>query len=169
MVEELHRMGYQKLRIAPGIDASGISWRCIIVPNVYTSDDHGAMLHDSESSLLSSGEAVRYSTDDKDRYFRWPDAGALTPQELAHRFLCEFPVLAKLGEGSDWAYAGWYQEMIRLTGPANIPIAYSVIVEESDGPPIPILLDLDKNGFLPTKGERLDIWIPMPPLSDGFV
>lgn len=167
MVGELHRLGYQLLRIAPGMASSGPSWRCLIVPNVYTSAHHGAMLHDAEDSLLSWGDAARYSTADEGRYFGWPDAADLTPQELAHRFLGEFPTLAKLGEGSDWAYAGWYQEMVRLTAPANIPIAYSLVEEESEGPAI--LLDLDKDGFMPTKGERSDIWIPIPPLSDGFV
>ena len=167
MVEELHRMGYQLLRIAPGTASSGPSWHCLIVPNVYTSAHHGAMLHDAEDFLISSGDAARYSTADEGRYFGWPDATTLTPQEMAHRFLGEFPTLAKLGEGSDWAYAGWYQEMVRLTAPANVPIVYSVIEEESVGPEI--LLDLDKAGFMPTKGERPDIWIPMPPLSDGFV
>lgn len=167
MVEELHRMGYQLLRIIPGLSPSGTYWLCTIAPAPYTSSHHGAMLHDDEDSLLSDQLIARYSTADEDKYFGWTDAAALTLIELAHRFLDEFPSLAKAGKGSDWAYAGWYQEVIRLSASANLPIAYRVDKDEPECPAM--LFDLDKDGFIPTEGERPDIWIPMPPLSVEFV
>jgi hypothetical protein len=42
MVAELHKLGYQRLRIAPGMSPSGAYWRCLITPvtNILTS--HGA-------------------------------------------------------------------------------------------------------------------------------
>ena len=156
MVEELHLMGYQHLRIAPRMN-SGV-WNCIFVPNVYTSSHHGAMLGDPEDFLLHDGSAASFSSDRKGRHFGWSNAGALTPLKWARRFLREFPKIAALGKGSDWAYAGWYQEMIRLTAPANLPVA------SSDA-----LFEEKREGLMSTLGERSDVWIPMPPLSVGFV
>ena len=156
MVEELHRMGYQQLRIAPRMVA-GV-WNCIFVPNVYTSSHHGAMLHDSEDFLLHDKSAASFSSGHKDKHFGWSNAGALTPLKWAHRFLREFPILANLGKGSDWAYAGWYQEMIRLTASANLPVASSDALFEDK-----------REGLMPTWGERSDVWIPLPPISVNFV
>ena len=38
-------------------------------------------------------------------------------------FVERFPSVVEAGRGSDWPYAGWYMEMLRLTHPDQFPYA----------------------------------------------
>lgn len=118
MVGELHRMGYQRLRIAPGMAATGLDWRCAIthVGNILRS--HGAMLLDF------SRETALYSTGSKDECFEWADARDDSPRELAGKFLERFPEIARLGRGEDQPYADWYAGMLELARRGACPSAY---------------------------------------------
>lgn len=68
MVHELHKLGYQKLRIAPGMSPSGCSWRCSIthVGNILPS--HGAMLSNWDEDVAP------YTSGQQNAYFGWEDA-----------------------------------------------------------------------------------------------
>lgn len=48
IVHELHKQGYQLLRIAPGMSASGCHWRCAITPRSNVLESHGAKLADED-------------------------------------------------------------------------------------------------------------------------
>lgn len=130
MVSELHQRGYQRLRICPGMSASGMHWRCSVTPVANILRDRGAMLADWNNL------AAHYTTGQELRFFGWEDAENLTPAQLADRFVERFPEIAAAGFGSDWEYAGWYQEVLRLTEPDAFPIAYSdYFDDELDGLP----------------------------------
>jgi len=46
MVHELHKLGYQRLRIVPGMSPSQAYWRVTILPRSRILRSHGAMSHD---------------------------------------------------------------------------------------------------------------------------
>lgn len=118
MVQELHLRGYQRLRIAPGMSASGFHWRCAVTPAANTQAANAALLREYEF-------AAHYTSGMERKYFDWPDAEHASPSRLAELFLERFPKIASAGKGSDWAYAGWYIEMLQLTYPDSFPIAYA--------------------------------------------
>lgn len=121
MVGELHRRGYQRLRIAPGMSGSGLHWRCAISPVHNVSRRHGARLVSGEDDAM----VARYTSGAEAECFGWRDATQAGPGELAALLIERFPALARAGRGSDWLYAGWYQEMLHLTDPRFFPIAYA--------------------------------------------
>lgn len=117
LVHELHKRGYQRLRIVPGMAPSGMFWRCNITPASNILNTHGAM-------PLVYKYAALYSTADEDTLFGWPDARALTPAELADRFLRQFSHFGQEGQGVDWPYAGWFVQMLGLAEQGHLPVAY---------------------------------------------
>ena len=119
MVHELHKRGYQKVRIAPSMAPSGMHWRCAVTHAGNVLRTHGAMLREFDR------EALHYSSGQGASYFGWDDAQGDTVPELASRFLERAPEIARAGLGRDWAYAGWYVEMLGLAERGAFPIAYS--------------------------------------------
>ncbi len=118
MVHELHKRGYQRLRIVPGMAPSGLYWRCSITPITNTLATHGAM-------PLQYKACVHYTTGMGNGYFGWTDAKHDIPQQLAAKFVERFPEVVRAGLGSDWNYAGWYVEMLGFAKRGCFPIAYS--------------------------------------------
>lgn len=107
MVHELHKAGYQLLRISPGLSPSGMHWRCPITCAANVGADGFSM----KVATKASGMFVPYTSADPG-YFGWADAEGLSARALAARFLREFPVLAQAGCGRDWPYAGWLTEVL---------------------------------------------------------
>lgn len=142
LVSELHVRGYQRVRIAPGMSPSGCSWRCSVAPVTNISDRNGARLVDLE------GLVAHYSSGSEARYFDWSHCQHSTPSQLATRFVECFPAIVASGCGRDWMYVGWYQEMLSITYPDLLPVAY-----DSDGP----------TDRLTTIGDRRGVTIPLPP------
>jgi len=93
MIHELHRMGYQRLRITPDMAPSGMHWRCAIA--------------------APGAAAATYTTGQARAYFGWDDAAADTPQQLAQKFAARFAELCAQGRGADQAYADWFAELLR--------------------------------------------------------
>ena len=105
MIHELHRLGYQRLRIKPGMSASGMHWRCAIT--------------------ALGAQAANYGSAQERAPFGWDDAAEDTPAQLAQKFIARFGELCAHGRGTDQAYAGWYAEMLRASEPAGAPIFYA--------------------------------------------
>lgn len=121
LVHELHLRGHQRLRAIPAMEPSGKYWRCAIAPASLVARDHGARL---VTGIRKDSRIATYSSRERDHYFSWPDVYPYaTPQELAELFEDRFPDVVEAGRGSDWAYAGWYMEMLRLTHPDQFPYA----------------------------------------------
>ena len=108
MVHELHKAGYQRIRVLPYLAPSGMYWRCEITSSDNMTDDgytirpHG----DTDDAV------ARYSSADGADYFRWPGAAQLSARALAARFLESFPRIAASGQGRDWLYAGWLTDVL---------------------------------------------------------
>lgn len=117
MIHELHKAGYQLLRIASGMAPSGCHWRCAIA---------------SLDNVLPNGwepidwdKTISYSTGDGDRYFGWPDAPGKSARQLAVMFLQRFPDLCRLGEGSDRLYSGWFVDVLGAAEQERLPAFYA--------------------------------------------
>lgn len=148
MVHELHKAGYQRIRICPGMSASGGSWRCAVTPMDNIERNHGAMLVDWDNGV------ARYTSGQKNHYFEWMDAESDTARELAAKFIARFPEIARRGLGQDWSYAGWYVQMLGFAEREEFPTAYA----DWHGTPHPNWLSTDRN---------LISKLPMPPLPAG--
>ena len=118
MVTELHRMGYEQARIAPGVAPSGLFWRLSVTAASNTEPDNGALMRDfSRGANYSSGAGAEY--------FGWTDASADSPVELAKKFVERFPDIAAEARGRDPEYVRWYQEMVAATEPDGLVYAYA--------------------------------------------
>lgn len=147
VVSDLHVRGFQRIRIAPGVSASGMIWRCAITPASNISSEHGARI------VSWDNLAAHYASSSEEKYFGWTDVVRATPGMLAELFIARFPMIVEAGRGSDWLYAGWYLEMLHLTYPDAFPIAYADWELPRD--------------HLTTMGGRSDVRIPLPPPGTG--
>lgn len=105
MVSELHRMGYQRLRMMPYIYP--LAWRVAVGPADLFSDRNGAWVEHGDHQ----GCAV-YSSATSNEYFDWHDAKRDTAKDLAIKFIQRYPAICSAGFGRDWAYAGWLSELL---------------------------------------------------------
>lgn len=144
MVHELHKAGYQQLRIAPGMSPSGCYWRCAVTPASNIKRSHGAELVSYEENV------AHYTSGQENEHFDWKDAKTDTARELAAKFVKGFPKIAQKALGQDWEYVGWYVQMLGIAEQGMFPIAYA------DWP-----LGSDPR-WLPTTGVS-EIRLPMPP------
>ena len=144
MVGHLHRMGYERLRLDPGIAASGFFWRCHVLP--VREDGRRIRIDD----VLDEEGDSSYSSSQGDKFFGWTDAGNDTPQQLAVKLIERFPKRAQLGLGTDEEYAGWYARMLEQTAPMGIIYGYADYT-------------LPAHGGMGVINLPEDMFIPMPP------
>ena len=155
MVAELHRLGFQRLRIMPY--EAPIAWRCQISPAEQFSARNGAYApYDPDNAI--GGELTTYTAASGNHYFDWKDAGSDNARALAEKFIDRFPRTAIAGRGRDWPYAGWLSELVGfLEGGAWLPF---VTAEYFDTGP-------EDLGFLPIRdcdrGGDVRMDFPLPP------
>lgn len=113
VVHELHRMGYQKLRVYPYFGPN-YHWRCLLHPasNVDI-EDHQRPIN--ESDQLKYTEAAGY------QYFDWANCEELTPYEIAFRVTQEKSEFLRDCQGSDPAYVQWYIELLGFAAAGVLP------------------------------------------------
>ena len=145
MVQELHILGHQRLRIAPGMAPSGMYWRCSVTPRANTLRSNGARMSEWDF-------AAHYTSGQERNYFDWTDMAHARPIDLAKAFIRRFPEIAAAGHGADWAYAGWYVWMMHLTYPNSFPYPYADWEMPTD--------------HLPTLGGK-ETRVPLPPPGDA--
>ena len=118
MVAELHRMGYEQARIAPGVAPSGLFWRLSVTAASNTESANGALMRNFD-------RGANYSSGAGAEYFGWTDASDDSPAELAEKFVERFPDIAAEAKGPDPEYVRWYQEMMVATEPDGLIYAYA--------------------------------------------
>jgi hypothetical protein len=123
MVGELHRRGYQKLRVMPFMSSSGHAWRCWIGPDTLFYRNHGAYLDGTwdPDEAQSTSPTACYTTG-AEHYFGWRDADKDDARTLADKFLIRFTELTRQGEGWSYAYAGWFQRLLGLAERGWMPV-----------------------------------------------
>lgn len=118
MVHELHKAGYQLLRISSGMAPSGVHWRCHIT--------HAGNIGANGWEILDWGEdVISYSTGDENRFFGFEDGEGKSARQLAQMFVDRFPELAVRAEGKDRLYVGWYVEMLGAAEHGRLPIFFA--------------------------------------------
>ena len=132
MVHELHKLGYQGVRISPGWSPSGFHWRCSIasVPNIAPDG----------WSLIDWCAGVHYTTGAGACFFEWEDARRRSPRQLARMFIERFPWLASESTGMDHAYAGWIVGVLGAVEHGRLPAFhadYDLDLSQLDLPPPP--------------------------------
>jgi hypothetical protein len=161
MVAELHKAGYQRLRVAAGMSPSGCYWRCHITPadNVRA---NGWEPQDWEDGLAT------YTSGDEDLYFGWNDAPGKSARHLAQLFLERFPELAKRGAGRDRPYAGWFVGMLGAAENGRLPIFFAdwdLEPVEIEMPPSPVgamVLRLDDEAGFVANEKLITTDLPRP-------
>jgi hypothetical protein len=119
VVGELHKRGYQLLRVMPFMSPSGSHWRCLIGPVKFFHRNHGAILHEPlasspEDEAQEKASVARYTSGQMNQYFGWEDAQKDDARSLADKFLKRFRLVADTGQGWDYPYAGWYQRLLGI-------------------------------------------------------
>ncbi|MCU1615831.1 MAG: hypothetical protein JWO98_3371 [Frankiales bacterium] len=152
-VAELHKRGYQLLRVSPGLSPSGTHWRCTLAPATLFPPDDGARLR-----AVDPGDArvLLYSTGQDNAYFGWDNLAArrVSARELADEIEARCPQLLAAAAGRDWAYAGWFAEMLGVAERGGFPSAYDD--DPGDWPEGQLqVLSFDRDG---APG-----WLPAPP------
>lgn len=147
MVHELHKAGYQRVRICPGMSGSGLHWRCGVTVATNIFRNNGALWVNWDLPDLTA----KYTSADENRYFGWKDAADDTARQMAGKFVERFPQLVQEGAGADWCYAGWYVEMLGWAERGDFPMAYGDHYGEQ------------RPGFLPTTKHCFDSDMPLPP------
>lgn len=122
MVSELHRLGYQRLRVMPY--EAPLAWRLAIGPRDIFSTVNGAWAEDD------SGFSAQYSGASGKDYFGWRDSGHDNARQLAEKFIQRFPDVCERSAGRDWLYAGWLSELLGvLERSSALPIVAAEYLE----------------------------------------
>jgi hypothetical protein len=103
MLHELHKAGYQRLRVCAGYTLDLLHWRCYIGP--------AAQFH-NDGWRPTGGAEFLYTTYQANDYFGWTDATHDDARALAAKFVERYPELARQAAGEDLAYAGWFTRIL---------------------------------------------------------
>jgi hypothetical protein len=148
MLEELHRRGYEQLRLVPGMSGTGLAYRSSITPAVNVCVAHGALAVDHSlvaAHTSANGKAL----------FGWDDAAESSIAELARMFIRRCPKMARLGRAPDPSYVRWFREALAFARRGAFPVAYD---SESCGR----IIRSENRCYLPTIGDGIGR-LPMPP------
>lgn len=108
IVHELHKRGYEQLRLLPGMSPSGCSWRWMIYPKVLMKDnrfEHHGDFVPFECLNGSSGDSK--------------------PKEIhVEQFLQEHADFLELAKGEDKEYVKWFQTIDDHVQQGDFPIAF---------------------------------------------
>jgi len=160
MVGELHKRGYQRLRVMPYMAPSGGFWRCTIGSADLFYRNHGSILReilDPDPDDQAAATVARYSTAQENHYFDWRDAEQDNARSLADKFVRRFQKLSEQGKGFDYSYAGWYLRLLGLAEAGWLPI---VLADYA-----PVVYDrIPLDDFRPEKRELEESEKPILPL-----
>jgi hypothetical protein len=132
MVGELHKRGFQRLRVMPYMSPSGMYWRCAIGSSDYFYRNHGAMLLKdcpldvSNDQPQTTGVVAHYTSGQENHYFGWNDSERDSPRSLADKFVDRFSRLAASGSGWDYPYAGWFLRALGLAEAGWFPFVLPI-------------------------------------------
>ena len=161
MISELHKLGFQGLRIYPYQGAVG-SWRVEIYPFSNFSGSKSLTLNNEPP--FSGLDPARHTAASSDKYFLdWKDANSDNARQLATKFIKRFPKLCNISKIRDWEYAGWYQELMGYVEADNrLPCISWEYMEEEDWYQDSSGLPIKKFGS--NGGFDFESEFPLPPL-----
>jgi hypothetical protein len=90
-VHELHKAGFQGVRIMLFMWPSGEHWRCWLMPRELTAPNHGARL--TEATGDQKFLLARYSSGQENEFFSWTDTRRDAAGAWARKIIERFPTL----------------------------------------------------------------------------
>lgn len=125
-IQVLHQRGYHRLRILPGMSASGMYWRVAITsPDNIADDVHFPHIVDYDTPLW-------YSTGGLTEFAGGEVTVSTTPESVAELILTALPEITPTGD--DRAYVAWYVDLLRrVEQPGQLPIAYADYFDAAAG------------------------------------
>lgn len=116
MVSELHKRGYQQLRVMPFLHDGGNLWRL-----AFGSRKDFSRLMGLALVAATFDRAPQFSSAAPSYPFDWKDAGSDDARDLAAKMITRFPDLMQASLGRDWAYVGWFAEMMGWVEAGRLP------------------------------------------------
>lgn len=153
VVAELHRRGYQRLRIFPMLSPSGCYWRCNLLPldNVCTMT-HSYPLEYEDALLYSSGEGPRFLDGLADLNV---DSAESIADKMIQSFSADPESVVARAKGDDTPYAEWFTgEFLAKLPPDVLPC----LISPDDDP------DQDEYHVPLLSEEHKDVKIKFPPV-----
>ena len=144
VIDVLHRRGYERLRIVPGMSPSGMHWRCSVTRAGNITPEHGAMPIDFYR------QSAHYTSASQNDYFDWEDAKDDGAEQLADKFLERHPEICEKGRGADPEYAAWFGTMVELARTGAFPIPYDDFDDEPNPERLPTTGEIE-NGLRATQ------------------
>jgi hypothetical protein len=111
MVKELHKRGYENLRVVPSLSPTGLAWRCEFV--IRTGEHFIASNWISE--LEEGRELIKH-----------------TPEELADMFSRENYIFTDKCRGENKEYSEWYSNMVNSLENGELPYAFADYFSPTD-------------------------------------
>lgn len=124
MVHELHKAGYQGIRICCGLSDRNSEWTCLIFSAETTAPSGWAPAFVER--------AAKYTNQSDGTYFEWKDSANDNARELATKFLAREPEIAREGAIEDWEYAGWLASIIGQAEHGKLPAFYGGLEREKE-------------------------------------
>lgn len=124
MVHELHKAGYQGIRVCCGITDRNADWVCHIFSAENTAPKGWAP--------ANVERAIKYTPQGDGTYFGWKDSSKDTARQLAAKLLSHNPEIAREGAIEDWAYAGWLSYILGHAEHGQLPVFYGELDKEKE-------------------------------------
>lgn len=124
MVHELHKAGYQGIRVCCGVTDRNADWICHIFSAKNTAPSGWAP--------ANVERAIKYTPQGDGTYFGWKDSSKDTARQLAAKLLSKSPEIVREGSIEDWAYAGWLSYTLMLAEHGQLPVFYGELDKEKE-------------------------------------
>ena len=155
MVSEMHKRGFQGLRVLPSLAEEPFEWSCHLVLGRYMDPAHGAW------DRVEMGSSLPY-TSAGGPLWGWMDLrGRSTPAALADRFQDKslsgsFADWLEQARHDDFAYAGWFLKLLGYAERGYFPFVACEGDPGAGDKPIPVFAWPD--GSVPLESQQ-----PLPP------
>lgn len=124
---ELHRRGYELIRICPSISPNGCSWRCVTTVKKLTSEKCGAVYCGEywDELAINTSNGRFFEIDEQHQLMGEWDSTKMSIPEMADKFIHCYPRLAKAGFGSDPNYVKWFSKAAKQASFGHIIYAFA--------------------------------------------
>lgn len=146
VIAELHKMGYELIRVCPCLSPNGMAWRCATTVKKYTLKKCGAIYHGPEHTAANNLNGG----------FRFGECENMNPYEIAVKFLDYYPHLAKWGIGNDSDYVVWFLKAAELAQQGYFFYAFSDMSSCFN----------NKHKMLLLNNPPENIFLPFPPAGE---
>jgi hypothetical protein len=107
MVKELHKRGFEKLRVIPSLSPSGLGWRCKFINET------------KDSEFIASNWIYKHENENSKEEIKQ------TSQQLADLFIIENFEFIEHCNGENEKYTKWYSQMLESLKKDELPFAFS--------------------------------------------